>query len=197
MKDFILVHERFWRSTLPKHSSDTRICFLAMIQMADKHGWVKETPGTLAEFAALPIEAVTAALETLGQPDPQSRTPDADGRRVVPGPDGEGWVVVNYESYRKELAALKQGEAKRKYMKGYMREYRAKNAPRKKEVGALTDVSPVNHVKGKERKEKEVQKSPGRATTDPNFDSFWLAYPRKEGKQDATLEAIEAALERR
>src|SRR5207247_2600082 len=43
-----------------------------------------------------------AALAKLGSPDPLSRTPDEDGRRIVPLDEGRewGWRLVNYMRYR-------------------------------------------------------------------------------------------------
>lgn len=172
MKDFILVHERFWRSTLAKHSSDTRICFLALLQLADKEGFVDETLSTVSDFASLPIESTQGAIFALEQPDPHSRTEDFDGRRLIPGPDGAGWVVVNYRLYREKIAALKQGEARREYMKQYMRARRRQ---------ALTPVNSVNFVKPvKERRGERKEREEGTKTPSlppeldsPRFRSTW------------------------
>jgi hypothetical protein len=63
--------------------------------------------------------------------------------------------------------------------------------PLPNDSGALQSRSAL---KGKERKGKE-QGARGRATSDPMFDAFWSAYPRRAGKP-AAIKAWKAALKR-
>lgn len=92
------------------------ICFLAR---CDAEGVVEGSIPGLAHLCRLSIEEFNAALATLQGPDPYSRTPDNEGRRVakITG----GWQVLNYLAYREK------GQAKEGSRAPYYRKYR--NAP--------------------------------------------------------------------
>ena len=55
------------------------------------------TPAALAARTRIPLEEVKAMLHTLEQPDPESRTPDADGRRIARLDEHRswGWHIIN------------------------------------------------------------------------------------------------------
>ena len=75
------------------------------------------TAEALSRRTTLPLDIVTKALAALQQPDPHSRTPDAQGCRLEPiDPErGWGWRVVNYAKYR----AIRSADERREYMKSY------------------------------------------------------------------------------
>ncbi len=76
----------------------TRLVWITMLAMADKHGRVwAEIPG-LASRARVPVEAADRAIAIFLAPDPHSRTKDHDGRRIEPI-DG-GWRLLNHAKYR-------------------------------------------------------------------------------------------------
>lgn len=79
-------------------SDQTRIVWVTMMALADQHGRVLASVPGLAHTARVPIEAVRAALEIFLSPDPDSRTPDFEGRRIekVEG----GWRLLNYARHR-------------------------------------------------------------------------------------------------
>jgi hypothetical protein len=77
-----------------------RVTWITLLAMADQDGMVRSTSGGIARNAIIDLDTVKKALATFEAPDPDSRTPDHDGRRIakVPG----GWIVLNYERYRDE-----------------------------------------------------------------------------------------------
>jgi hypothetical protein len=94
-------------STVWGESMPTRIVWICMLAMADQHGRVMASVPGLAHRARVSLEEGLAALERFMTPDPYSRTPDHEGRRieVIDG----GWRLLNYAKYR----ALKDEEAQK------------------------------------------------------------------------------------
>jgi len=85
-------------STLWMENDHTRICWLAMLAMADKNGEVQASIPGLANIARIPVESARAAIARFQQPDPDSRTKDDEGRRIqeIKG----GWLLINHAEYR-------------------------------------------------------------------------------------------------
>ncbi len=69
-----------------------------MLALADADGVVRASARGLAHTANVPVEDCEAALRTLSEPDPDSRTPDYDGRRIE-ALEG-GWIILNHGRYR-------------------------------------------------------------------------------------------------
>lgn len=85
----------------------TRLVWIAMLAMADKHGRVWASVPGLANRARVPVEAVERALGIFLAPDPHSRTRAFEGRRIE-AIDG-GWRLLNHAKYR----ALRDEEDRR------------------------------------------------------------------------------------
>ncbi len=112
------------------------ITFQQMIVLADPVGHVDMTPQAIAARTSIPLDIIQAGLQILEQPDPDSRTPDEDGRRIVRLSDHRtwGWRIVNHGHYRK----LRSQEERREYMRTYMRSRRQQESTVN---SALTSVS--------------------------------------------------------
>lgn len=78
------------------------LVFTNLIAHADREGYVDKHPRAIAEECGLSIEEVRAALGTLEAPDPESRSPDEGGRRIMRIDDHRawGWRLVNHLKYR-------------------------------------------------------------------------------------------------
>lgn len=98
--------------------------FMALIALADGEGTVDMTLATLTALTGWPREFLEQGLRELEQPDPESRTPDEDGRRIVRLRDNTewGWRIVNYLKYRQ----IRDQSGRRDYMRQYMRNRRSK-----------------------------------------------------------------------
>lgn len=81
----------------------TRIVWITLLALADKHGEVHASIPGLARVAGVPLEACELAISKFLGPDQFSRTPDFDGRRIV-AIDG-GWEILNYLKYRRMASA--------------------------------------------------------------------------------------------
>lgn len=97
----------------------TRLVWIAMLAMADKHGRVWASVPGLANRARVPVEAVERALGIFLAPDPHSRTKAFEGRRIE-AIDG-GWRLLNHAKYR----ALRDEEDRRAKDAERQRRYRA------------------------------------------------------------------------
>ncbi len=92
--------------------------WITMLSQSDANGVVGGSIPGFAHLARVTIPEMESALERLSAPDPYSRTPDQEGRRIesVPG----GWRILNYLAYRERCQAKDGSRA------DYMRKYRAK-----------------------------------------------------------------------
>ena len=88
-------------STIWCESDETRLVWITMLAMADRSGVVNASIPGLASRARVSIENLKKALEVFSAPDPYSRTPDEQGRRIR-AVDG-GWQLINYGKYRAKL----------------------------------------------------------------------------------------------
>lgn len=79
-----------------------RMVFEDFLKLADKHGIVDMTPESIARRTNVPLEIVLKGIAALEAPDPVSRTPDNEGRRIIRLDDHRawGWRITNFAKYR-------------------------------------------------------------------------------------------------
>lgn len=85
-------------STIWTEDDKTRILWITMLAMSDQHGEVHASIPGLARIAGISTESAEIAIEKFMSPDPYSRTPDNEGRRIAEI-DG-GWEILNHRKYR-------------------------------------------------------------------------------------------------
>lgn len=76
-----------------------------ILSLADKHGEVDYTPNYLAGITGLSIDEITKCMERFCQSDPDSRSIEQDGARLVlvdPENRQWGWHIVNHGKYREK-----------------------------------------------------------------------------------------------
>ncbi len=88
-----IIHSSLWAE-----DSDTKICWITLLLLADATGFVRAAASAIAREAGIPAEVARRALDLFQSPDDESRTPDNHGKRVEKV-DG-GYRVLNYEKYR-------------------------------------------------------------------------------------------------
>jgi len=119
--------------------------FIDLLVLADSSGAVDMTVEAIARRTNVPVNEVRKYIEQLCQPDPLSRSPLAEGKRLIPLDSGRdwGWQVVNFQHYRK----LRDEEARRAYFRDTQRKYRAKQKALKDVKDTLlTGVDKVGQV---------------------------------------------------
>ncbi len=78
------------------------ITFQQMIVLCDADGIIDMTPSAIARRTGIPVEHIKAGVEILENPDPYSRTPDDEGRRIQRMDESKpwGWYIVNHNKYK-------------------------------------------------------------------------------------------------
>ena len=88
------------------------ITFQQMIVLADYNGIVDYTPPALSRRTGIPLDIINHGIKKLEEPDPYSRTPEEDGRRIrrLENHRPWGWYIINYENYKKLATRAEQRE---------------------------------------------------------------------------------------
>lgn len=136
-------------SSLWAEDSDTRIVWVTLLALADQDGMVSASASGIAHAARVDGEITKDALAKFCAPDPDSRTPDNEGRRIehVTG----GYVILNYRLYRDK----KNPAEERAKTRERVRKHRA----RKKIATGNADVTKSNKSNDKQKqKQKHMQK---------------------------------------
>jgi hypothetical protein len=85
-------------STVWSLPDSARVVWITMLALADQDGYVAASVPGLAKVAGVSREACDHALALFLAPDPDSRTQEHEGRRVL-AVDG-GWSLLNHGKYR-------------------------------------------------------------------------------------------------
>lgn len=103
------------------------VVFTNLLAHADSNGWVDIHPKAIAEETGLSVDQVRAAIHGLESPDPESRSPEEEGRRIVRLDEHRdwGWRIVNHGKYR----AIRNEEDRREQNRLAQQRWREKNKP--------------------------------------------------------------------
>lgn len=121
---------------------ETRYVFIMMLAISDKEGVVIGTDTAISRRINVPLNLFRGAMERLMAPDGESNNHEHDGRRIIPSEGERGYQIVSYTIYRD----MKDEEARREYMKGYMQEYRRKTKPSKQDSLPVNSVNSGKHM---------------------------------------------------
>lgn len=134
---FAKLFSRITESSLMEQPVMTRWVFVGLLAIADPQGHVIGTDVAIARRLNVSPDEFMEALQALMAPDPDSNSPEMEGRRVVESDCGRGYRLVNYLTYRN----MRDEDQRREYMRGYMRDYM------RQKRSQHTDVRHVKHVK--------------------------------------------------
>lgn len=125
-----------------------RHVFMDLLMLADPYGVVDKTPEYIARATNVPLEIVKRGIEVLSSPDPRSRNPAHEGRRLIRLDEHRdwGWQIVNFLEYR----SMRDEDAKREYMRKYQAEHRKVGAGKPK----------LAHTEGEAKAKTEVEVPP-------------------------------------
>ena len=112
---FTKLFSSITESTIWCEPDTTRLAWITMLAMADSKGRVWASIPGLANRARISVDAARSAIAAFLAPDPDSRTPEHEGRRIEPI-DG-GWRLLNHEKYRSIRDEESAKESKRKYIR--------------------------------------------------------------------------------
>lgn len=108
------IFDSIYDGTLPDHWQ-ALVTFQQLLILSDAQGVVDMTLPAIHRRTGIPIEILQEGIAVLEQPDPQSRSKDMDGRRIVRlSHDRDwGWFLVNHHVYRARITAAEKREADR------------------------------------------------------------------------------------
>lgn len=115
---FIKAHCELVTSSVWEGPYHQRIAWMALMVTSKTNGISPITEASLYRVANITKEEADDAILAFTSPDPKSRTPDNEGRRIerVSG----GFRILNYFQYRD----IRTPEQKNAYMRDYMKKYR-------------------------------------------------------------------------
>lgn len=109
-------------STIWRADDKTRLVWITLLAMADRHGVAEGSVPGVADFARVSVEDCERALAVLQAPDKHSRSEDHEGRRILKV-DG-GWLILNHAKYREKA----NEDDRRAYLRRKKAESRARAA---------------------------------------------------------------------
>ena len=159
---FVKLFSTITESSLWSESKETRVLFVTMLAKADATGFVEAALPGLARVSNLSLEETRVAVAQLEGPDPHSKNPANEGRRVIHVPERGGWQILNYAAYRER----RNDEERQAYMRQYMKDYRSEHVNKRKQ--SVNNVSkckpsvshgkpPLAHAEGEADGEAEVE----------------------------------------
>ncbi|MCA9470398.1 MAG: hypothetical protein KC643_33800 [Nitrospira sp.] len=130
---------------------EAMVTFQQLIILADKFGQVDMTPLAISRRTSIPLKIIVKGLKALEQPDPQSRIPVEDGRRIVCLSDTRpwGWRIVNHGHYRQ----IRSGDERQEYMKIYQRKYRQERKHSVNNISLDNPDKPIKPISGSRNQE--------------------------------------------
>jgi len=161
--------------------------FMDLLVLADPNGCVDMTQTAIAARTRIPLEEVTAMLCKLEQPDPESRTPDADGRRIerLDTHRTWGWHIINYSRFRQIASEAQRREKTRERVarfKAKRQQSATGNAPVTHGNAPVTPANAGNAMqKQKQMQKEEEDLNAPSSTSSPEPLSF------KEMRKDIAL----------
>lgn len=125
-------------STIWREKTETKVVWITMLAMANKHGIVEASVPGLADMARVTVTEAQTALEIFSAPDTFSRTKDFEGRRIE-AVDG-GWVILNHAKYRSKMSL----DERREYNRLKQQEFRERQKRAASKPCQQTSIT-VNH----------------------------------------------------
>lgn len=159
-------------STMAEQPPVTRLVWHYMLMLKDEDGRVDMTAAAFARRTNIPLSDVEVAAEALSSPDPLSRTPDAEGRRILPI-EGQpyGWQVVNHALYR----AMGNREDRRRQNREAQQRWRDRQQGEDNGGGGEDESAPV--IVRKQESASTMRNKPSDADADADADAGEEATP--------------------
>lgn len=111
MSGYVKIYGSILGSSVWSETPTTRIVWITLLAMADQFGHVEASVSGLARFANVSTQECRKALAALSAPDPDSKSPEFEGRRVEKWE--RGWTILNYLTYREMRTPKQVADAER------------------------------------------------------------------------------------
>lgn len=167
-------------STIVSEPVATRWAWVTMLAAVKSDGCVYGSIPGLARLANLTIEEIEAALACFMGPDPYSRTPDNDGRRIEKI-DG-GWRLLNHEKYDNTRNMAERSAYKREWDRKHRPSGYARQSDKQSDSPTHSPTKPDSPAPSASASASAKSKSNNLARQAARFDEFLAVYPNKNGK---------------
>jgi hypothetical protein len=175
MAGYTKLFESIVRSSVWDLDSDTTKVWVTMMALADRDGVVEASVPGLAHEARVPLAKTQQALDLFLSPDPYSRTPDHEGRRIVVVRGG--WRLLNHAYYR----GLMSQEDQREKTRERVRRHREKKKQGDQDV--TPDVTLCNGCNDIEEAEAESDTKEQQTTAKVPAEPLQLSHPKVKPKR--------------
>lgn len=138
MSGYVKIYGSILGSSVWAEAPTTRIVWITMLAMADQFGHVEASVSGLARFANVSAAECRKALDALSAPDPDSKSPEFEGRRVEKWE--RGWTILNYLKYREMRTPKQVADADRQ------REYRNRDTSQESQPVAPSASVPASEA---------------------------------------------------
>jgi len=110
------VFDSIWEGSM-RGRADPLFVFVNLLTHSDENGIVDRHWKAIIDETGLPEQRVRDALEYLESPDPDSKTPIEEGRRIVRLDPNRtwGWRIVNHAKYRELCTKSQNAERQRRF----------------------------------------------------------------------------------
>lgn len=154
---YVKLFASLYQGTL-RGKPDEILVFTNMLAHADLNGIVDMHWQAIADETGLPRDRVEAAILTLEMPDPESRSPEMDGSRIVKmdGHRAWGWAIVNYVKYR----AIRSEDDRREQNRIAQEKWRCKHYSNQSKQSKPPSAHTEAEADTEATKEREVDKPP-------------------------------------
>lgn len=143
-------------STIWREDNDTRIVWITMLAMSDKDGIVEASVPGLADLARVSVDGARRAILKLSSPDPDSRSEEAEGRRIesIEG----GWRLINHAKYRRKMSEEERREYKRQKAEQYRKRAAGVDSRGQTETNVDSRGQTWNEIDKVDTVQKQIQK---------------------------------------
>ena len=170
--------------------ADEILVFTNLLAHADSTGLVDKHWRAISEETGISEERVKAAIHNLESPDPESRSPEEGGRRIIPIDEHRawGWQVVNHGKYR----SIRSEEDRREQNRIAQKKWRDKKRgiveiqANQQDTDSNDYVSKISRVSRDKPKQKQKQEAyteeekSARKSTGKESQQDWLASLKSE-----------------
>jgi hypothetical protein len=156
-----------------------------------EYGFVRAASTGIIDRAKVPTAAGLKALEVLGSPEMESRSPEFDGRRVVR--IAGGFVVLNYMRYRDKdtTGAERQARFRERLAMANRNGHNAVTTPLVTQADADVDPKEQDLATKLDHATREISVYTGSGIATKRapdlFTQFWAIYPKHEREVEAEL----------
>ena len=155
-------------SSIWSERDEVRIVWVTMLALCDADGFIRGSVNWLAHKARVSPNDCQEALAKFEAPDPISRTPDNEGRRIQTVE--HGWLILNHHIFRARNGL--SSDPRRVYQREWMKNKRARLASQHVSTMSTmsTPASASASVDGKGSGENQKFEN---FTETPSWDEFW------------------------